>query len=114
MSIAAIESMLSSMRAAVQAAQGANTVALGRAAERLNGTGELIGFAAELQRSLAKVSAVHKHAQVQAQRFDLGDPDVALNDVMIDLQKANLGLMMTIQVRNKFVAAYKEIASMAV
>ena len=43
----------------------------------------------------------------------MGDPNISLSKVMIDSQKATLGFQMTVQVRNKLVAAYKEISSMA-
>ena len=33
---------------------------------------------------------------------------------MVDMQKASIGFSTAIQVRNKLVAAYKEISSMAV
>ena len=112
MSIAGIESILSSMRAAVQAAQGVDSTLPASHAGGVSG-GEPVSFAAELQRSLAKVSAVQKQASLQAQRFELGDPDVSLSDVMIDWQKGSLGFLMSVQVRNKLVAAYKEISSMS-
>lgn len=112
MSIASIETMLESMRSVVQTAQsGSINGALSNA--RQSETTPSVSFADVLQRSLAKVSSVQHAAGAQAQRFDLGDPNVSLNDVMIDLQKASLGFQMTVQVRNKIVAAYKEISSMA-
>jgi flagellar hook-basal body complex protein FliE len=37
---------------------------------------------------------------------------VALNDVMVDMQKANISFQMGLQVRNKVVAAYQEIMNM--
>ncbi len=56
MSIAGIESMLSSMRAAVQAAQGPDAaLPAGRLGGMADGNGP-VSFAAELQRSLANVS----------------------------------------------------------
>lgn len=112
MSISGIETMLQSMRTAVRGAQGLEA-GIGSIAVTGNDSAGPVSFAAELQRSLAKVSSVQKAAGGQAQRFDLGDPNVSLNDVMIDLQKANLGFQMSVQVRNKLVAAYKEISSMA-
>ena len=112
MSIASIETMLESMRSVVQTAQsGSINGALSNA--RQTEATPSVSFADVLQRSLAKVSSVQHAAGTQAQRFDLGDPNVSLNDVMIDLQKASLGFQMTVQVRNKVVAAYKEISSMA-
>jgi flagellar hook-basal body complex protein FliE len=44
----------------------------------------------------------------------MGEPGISLNDVMIDLQKASVGFQATVQVRNRLVAAYQEIASMPV
>lgn len=72
------------------------------------------GFAAELARSLNRVSQAQNAANAQAQAFEMGEPGIALNDVMIDLQKASVGFQATVQVRNRLVAAYQEIASMPV
>ena len=72
------------------------------------------GFAAELQRSIRRVTGAQNAATAQAKAFEMGAPDVSLNDVMIDLQKASIGVQTAVQVRNKLVAAYKEISSMAV
>ena len=45
---------------------------------------------------------------------DAGVPGVGLNDVMIDMQKANIGFQMSLQVRNKLVSAYTTISNMPV
>lgn len=71
-------------------------------------------FAEALERSLARVSAVQENAHLKAQAFELGEPGVSLNDVMIDMQKANIAFQTAVQVRNRLVAAYQEIASMPV
>lgn len=71
-------------------------------------------FSDALQRSLARVSAMQESAHLKAQAFELGDPSVSLNDVMIDMQKANISFQMAVQVRNRLVAAYQEIANMPV
>jgi flagellar hook-basal body complex protein FliE len=44
----------------------------------------------------------------------MGDRSVTLADTMIASSKAGIALDATIQVRNKFVEAYKEIMSMPV
>lgn len=106
--LTAVENLLSQMRAVAQAA-GAMPV---RAQGVSDSSGD--GFAAELARSLNRVSTVQNEANIQAEAFQMGAPDISLNDVMIDLQKANLSFQMTLQVRNRLVAAYQEIASMAV
>lgn len=72
------------------------------------------GFASELKRALDKVSDMQSAATSQAKAFTLGEPGVALNDVMIDMQKAGIAFQTTVQVRNRLVAAYQEIASMPV
>jgi len=53
-------------------------------------------------------------AQTNTQRFQLGDPNISLNQVMVDKQKAALAFEMGVQVRNKLVSAYKEIMNMQV
>ncbi len=53
-------------------------------------------------------------SKAQASAYELGAPNISLNDVMIDLQKANIGFQTAVQVRNRLVAAYKEISSISV
>ncbi|MFA5597044.1 MAG: flagellar hook-basal body complex protein FliE [Pusillimonas sp.] len=72
------------------------------------------GFAAELQRSIQQVAAMQNASAAQARSFQLGDPNVSLNDVMIDMQKASIAFQTTVQVRNRLVSAYQEIASMPI
>jgi flagellar hook-basal body complex protein FliE len=105
--IAGIESMLEQMRAVVRTAQAQPGVT---EADLVPAAG---GFAAELARSVKRVSDVQNASTAQAKAYDLGDPSISLNDVMIDMQKASLGFQMTVQVRNKLVSAYKEISQMA-
>uniref|UniRef100_UPI00333FA385 flagellar hook-basal body complex protein FliE n=1 Tax=Castellaniella defragrans TaxID=75697 RepID=UPI00333FA385 len=106
--LADVENMLAQMRAVTRAAQGLPAQA---GASGVSGQG---GFAAELARSLERVSGAQNAANAQARAFQMGEPGIALNDVMIDLQKANLAFQATVQVRNRLVDAYKEIANMAV
>lgn len=105
--LSGIESMLQQMRAVVSKAQTGNLSA-----------GESVaqpdGFAAELQRSIRRVTGAQNAATAQAKAFELGAPDISLNDVIIDMQKASIGFQTAVQVRNKLVAAYKEISSMSV
>lgn len=103
MSIASIESVLQQMRVLSQAS-GSSPAA---ASDVAGG-----GFAGELQKSLARISASQQAAYHQAEAFELGQPGVALNDVMVDMQKANISFQMGLQVRNKVVAAYQEIMNM--
>lgn len=106
--LANVENMLAQMRAATRVAQGQPSQPTGAGAVAPG------GFAAELARSLNQVSQAQNAANAQAQDFQMGKPGIALNDVMIDLQKASLGFQATIQVRNRLIDAYKEIANMAI
>ena len=111
--ISGVESMLQQMRALVQAAQQgvsdpselSPTVSSGQAAT---------SFADELSQSIKRISDAQQAAKVQAERFELGDPNVSLNDVMVDLQKANVGFQMSLQVRNRLVSAYTTVMNMQV
>ena len=70
------------------------------------------GFAGELKKSLDRISDSQQQAYGKAEAFELGKPGVALNDVMVDMQKANIGFQMGLQVRNKVVSAYQEVMNM--
>ncbi|SFC91124.1 flagellar hook-basal body complex protein FliE [Collimonas sp. OK412] len=104
MAISAIESVLQQLTATAQIA-GSGAAASG------NGIAGG-GFADEMKKSLERISNSQQHAAGQAEAFELGKPGVSLNDVMIDLQKANVGFQMGLQVRNRVVAAYQEIMNM--
>ncbi|MGO4392525.1 flagellar hook-basal body complex protein FliE [Variovorax sp. M-6] len=103
MSIAAIESVLQQMR--VTSLQAGFTPAAAAPTE----TG---GFAAELKRSLDNISGAQTRAYGQAEAFELGKPGIALNDVMVDLQKANVAFQTGLQVRNRLVSAYQEVMNL--
>lgn len=73
-----------------------------------------VSFAGQLHAALDRISDRQTAARVQAEKFTLGEPGIALNDVMADMQKASVSMQMGIQVRNKLVAAYQEVMSMQV
>jgi flagellar hook-basal body complex protein FliE len=109
MPVNALSSALQQMQAmAAQAAGGASP-----AAEQ-SGAATTGGFASALKASLDKISNDQKTAIGESQAFELGSSNVSLNDVMVDMQKANVGFQFGLQVRNKLVAAYNDIAQMAV
>jgi flagellar hook-basal body complex protein FliE len=106
--LAGIENMLEQMREVVRVAQGGSPDASGG----VTPAGD--GFATELQRSLKRVSGAQNAAVAQAKAFELGVPNVSLNNVIVDMQKANIGFQTAVQVRNRLVEAYKEISSLSV
>ncbi|RFU43695.1 flagellar hook-basal body complex protein FliE [Paraburkholderia sp. DHOC27] len=109
MPVNALSSALQQMQSmAAQAAGGTET-----AADQTNAANSS-GFAAALKSSLDKISDDQQHAVGEAKAFEVGAPNVSLNDVMIDGQKANLGFQFGLQVRNKLVSAYNDIMQMSV
>lgn len=103
-SSSSIESVLQQMRALAKASGQATAT---------DSAAPVGGFAGELQKSLGRISETQQKAYGQAEAFELGQPGVALNDVMVDLQKANISFQMGVQVRNKVVAAYQEVMNMS-
>lgn len=75
---------------------------------------EQVDFAALIKRSLDAVNASQESARTLAERFELGDPNVDLVRVMVEMQKARVSFEAVAQVRNKFVEAYREIMNMQV
>ncbi|MDX1561428.1 MAG: flagellar hook-basal body complex protein FliE [Gammaproteobacteria bacterium] len=49
-----------------------------------------------------------------AEAFERGDPNIALPDVMIALQKASLAFQAMTEVRNQLVNAYQEVMNMPI
>lgn len=72
------------------------------------------GFADELHSSIERINDLQQHSAAQTRAFEAGDPNIALNDVMVDSQKAGLAFEMGVQVRNRLVSAYKEIMNMQI
>ncbi|HAK5374195.1 TPA: flagellar hook-basal body complex protein FliE [Salmonella enterica] len=101
--IQGIEGVISQLQATAMAACGQDTH-----------SPSTVSFAGQLHAALDRISDRQTAARVQAEKFTLGEPGIALNDVMADMQKASVSMQMGIQVRNKLVAAYQEVMSMQV
>ena len=71
-------------------------------------------FTDALKSSIDNISSSQKSAMSEAHAFEVGAPNVSLNDVMVDMQKANVGLQFGLQVRNKLVSAYNDIMNISV
>lgn len=72
------------------------------------------GFADELQNSIERINQLQQQSAEQTRAFESGEPGIALNDVMVDSEKAGLAFEMGVQVRNRLVSAYKEIMNMQI
>ncbi len=109
MTISPLTSALAQMQSmAAQAAGGAT------AADESSGAATAGGFAAALKASLDKISDDQQKAVGESQAFELGANNVSINDVMVDLQKANIGFQFGLQVRNKLVSAYTDLMQIQV
>ena len=71
-------------------------------------------FGSLLKNALDNVNDLGKDAGAKKTAFELGDRNVSLASTMIASAKAGLAFDATVQIRNKFVEAYKEIMSMPV
>lgn len=71
-----------------------------------------IEFSKILENSVQQVNGRSIEAKQLRESFEAGSPNVELADVMIAAQKARISFEALTQVRNKMVAAYKEIMSM--
>jgi flagellar hook-basal body complex protein FliE len=73
-----------------------------------------LDFASALKETLGRVEGAQATAASQAERFQLGDPKVTLEETMVSLAKANVSFQQLVQVRNKVVAAYHDIMNMQI
>jgi flagellar hook-basal body complex protein FliE len=111
MNVPKVDSLLAEMRAAMVAAQGGGAGKINDS--NLKGASG-VDFASVLKSSLDGVAQVQNQAATMQHAFVMGDDKVSLSDTMISMQKANIALQTTVQVRNKVVAAYNDIMNMQV
>ncbi len=102
-----IDQVLNELRSVSQAATGKPAAGGAQGAEGVD-------FAQVLQNALVDVSSAQKEARAMAESFSAGDPNVNLQEVMVDLQKASLSFQQMVQVRNRLVTAYQDIMNMPV
>lgn len=108
-SLSSIESLLAQMRQVADSAAGISNNNI-----KTQDSNSTNSFAAELSRTIQRVSDGQQGALDQVQAYQAGVPGISLNDVMIDLQVASMSFQTSLQIRNKFISAYQEIASMPV
>lgn len=106
MNISAVDNLLAQMRVAAAAAglrEPSQPVQSGK-----------VDFSNVLKLSLDSVLQAQVKSEAMQKAFVLGDDKVSLSDTMIAMQKASISFQTTVQVRNKFVAAYNDIMNMQV
>ena len=100
-----IEQMVNQLRAVAADASKAPSVADGAEAQ---------DFVALLKSAVDEVSNAQQTGKQLTEKFELGDANTDLQDVVMSLQKASLSFQTMVQVRNKLVSAYQEIMNMPV
>lgn len=102
-----LEPALAAMRQLATQAGGASTT---------NPTGPVAagGFAGELRASIMRINALQMNSMEKSKGFQAGDPEITLNDLMIDKQKAGVAFQFGLQVRNRLVTAYRDVMNMQV
>ena len=105
-----IASMLQTLRA--QQAQA--KVAPPPVAALEAGKSPAISFADAVKTAVSKVNELQNHSKVLQARYESGDSDLPLSDVVVGMQKSSLAFEATLQVRNKVLKAYEEIMNMPV
>jgi len=108
MTINAIQNTLQTLQSVATQAAGS------KASSSMAENASEMGFAGELRDSIRKINVAQSESTAKAKAFQMGDPNVSLNEVMVDMQKAGISFQMGVQVRNKLVSAYKEVMNMAV
>lgn len=71
-------------------------------------------FSKMLKQAIDNVNDLQQNTSELRNRFEMGDKEVSLGEVMIAANKSSLAFDATVQVRNKMVEAYKEVMSMPV
>jgi flagellar hook-basal body complex protein FliE len=71
------------------------------------------GFAKELTKALDSLNELQHTAEAQSMKLVLGEVE-ELHEVTVAMEQAKLSLQLAVQVRNKLVEAYQEIARMQV
>lgn len=98
--------LLQQMQAAAQQA--------GSGADNKASAAPMPSFAEALTHSIDQINALKTDAMNAGKAYESGAPGVGLNNVMVDMAKADVATNMGIQVRNRVVNAYKDIMNMQV
>ncbi|MFQ5693225.1 MAG: flagellar hook-basal body complex protein FliE [Nitrospinota bacterium] len=97
------------LRMRVQAAQGAAQQKPGRPETEKTGK----DFSDILKEAVAEVDSLQKEAAQAIEKLVVGEGE-SIHEAMIAMEKANLSFRMLMQVRNKVLAAYREVMRMQV
>jgi len=77
------------------------------------GSTGVVSFADTLKNILGQTNKIQTEAQQMGEQFAAGG-NVSISDLLIAKEKGNISLQLTVQARNKLVAAYNEIMGMQI
>lgn len=97
-------SLINQMRALANQAQGSSVESADTSAN----------FSNIMQKALGQVNELSQNSDNLKTRFEMGDPDLSLADVMVASQKSSLAFEAALRVRNKAVQAYQDIMGMPI
>ncbi|MFT6095021.1 MAG: flagellar hook-basal body complex protein FliE [Pseudohongiellaceae bacterium] len=72
------------------------------------------GFGSMLKQAVNAVNDTQSKSGALQTAYEMGDPNVDLTEVMIQMQKATVSFEAMTQVRNKMITAYQEVMNMQV
>jgi flagellar hook-basal body complex protein FliE len=72
------------------------------------------GFGVALKDAIDAVSAQQKAADSLMGKFQAGDKDTSIAEVVVEMQKASISFQAMSEARNRIVDAYREIMNMSV
>lgn len=101
-----MDQLLVQMRAMSEKASSINQTAVEK--------GNSPDFSNMFKNAVNQVNDAQQHAGELSKQFELGNPNVDVTDVMVNLQKASISFQAMTQVRNRLVSAYQEIMNMSV
>ena len=78
------------------------------------GQSERTGFADMLKSAVHSVNETQQKSSELQRAFEMGDPQVDITQVMIQMQKASVSFEAMNQVRNRLVTAYQDIMNMPI
>ena len=101
-----IGSVLAQIREMSQRIEGAATTV-----DRGEGTD---GFGVALKAAVETVNTQQMNAEALTEKFQAGDPDTSIAEVVVEMQKASISFQAMTEARNRIVDAYREIMNMSV
>lgn len=72
------------------------------------------GFSDMLKQAVDSVNETQMQSGALQRAFEMGDPEVDITQVMIQMQKASVSFEAMTQVRNRLVSAYQDIMNMPI